>query len=62
MPTNSKTKNLNKNPLIGSQAIIFDACSPPEFTCVIRKNKDKYIVISLLKDYATLFKEGEFYA
>lgn len=49
-------------PLIGSQAIIFDACSPPEFTCVIRKNKDKFIVISLLKDYATLFKEGEFYA
>lgn len=48
-------------PLVGSQAIIFDAVSPPEFNCVITKQKDKFLVVSLLKDYATLFKEGEFY-
>lgn len=49
-------------PLIGSQSIIFESCAPPEFNCVINKQKDKFIVIALLQDYATLYKEGEFYA
>lgn len=48
-------------PLIGSQAIIFDAVAPPDFNCVITKRNDKFIVVSLLKDYCSLYKEGEFY-
>lgn len=48
-------------PLIGSQAIMFKSCVPPEFNCVVNKQKDNFIVIALLQDYAKLFKKGEFY-
>lgn len=47
-------------PLIGSQAIIYESCYPPDFNCVIQKRKDNFLIISLLKDYATLFKEATF--
>lgn len=47
-------------PIVGSQAILYESWCPPDFNCVCQKNKDKFLVIILLKDYATIFKEGVF--
>lgn len=45
-------------PIVGSQAILYESFSPPEFNSVIQKFKDKYLVISLLQDYATFYHDG----
>lgn len=46
-------------PLVGSQVVLYENWCAPDINCVCQAQKDgeQFLVISLLKDYATLFIE-----